>query len=148
MVPNRQFTLDIGPFQLHDGKACVHPTASDPSCEWDVTLTRTERWSAHQRFLLVVLNADHSLGSGAWDYVFVYRCVQNVYVPAFSERYLYGAKVEVGDPADLWITAGVWGPKDPTCCASMMRRSHLAWKERQKRFVVTESHVWTTQKSK
>ena len=62
-------------------------------------------------------------------------------MPIFSERYLYGAKVELGKAADLWITAGLWGPNDPTCCASQTRRAHLVWRERQKRFVVTESQL-------
>jgi hypothetical protein len=138
---NREFHLDIGAVRLEDGKACVHATGSDPPCEWEVELTRAERWNGSQRFLLVIVNANHLLGSGAWDYVFLYRCDGHKYVPIFSERYLYGAKVELGKAADLWITAGLWGPNDPTCCASQTRRAHLVWRERQKRFVVTESQL-------
>jgi hypothetical protein len=139
-LQNSEFDLEIGPVHLQDRKACVHANETDPRCEWDVELTRAEQWGADHRFLLAVLNADHR-GSGAWDYVFLYRCDRDDYVPAFSERYLYGAKVELGKSADLWITAGLWSTKDPTCCPSRTRRVHLVWRGREKRFVVTESQV-------
>jgi hypothetical protein len=143
---NAEFDLDIGPVRLRDGGACVHPTGTDPPCEWQVELTRAERWTADQRFLLVVVNVNHLLGSGAWDDVFVSRCDpdRDEYVRVFSEVYQYGAKVELGKAAELWITAGVWSPEDPSCCASRTRRSHLVWRARQKRFVVTDSQVTAT----
>jgi len=142
---NGEFDLDIGRVRLQDGKACVHATGSDPPCEWEweVELTRTERWGANQRFLLVVVDANHLLGSGAWDDVFVYHCDgdRDEYERVFSEVYQYGAKVELGETADLWITAGLWRPEDPSCCASRTRRSHLVWRKRPKRFIVTESQI-------
>jgi hypothetical protein len=85
----------MGPVRLRGGKGCVNVSASDPTYEWDVQLTRAERWGPNERFLLAGLNADHH-GSGAWDFVFLYDCEQGEYPRVFSERYLYGAKVELG----------------------------------------------------
>ena len=132
--------LRDGPSYLTGGKQC-DPTSQDVPCEFAVELTRAEEWGTQPRFLVAVVNTDHRQGSGAWDSVFVYVCRGRSYVPVFAERYFYGAKVVLGSASDLWVTSGVWGPKDPNCCASSERREHYVWSARTRRFVVAESTV-------
>jgi len=131
------FTLDIGTAHLHDGKDCLAKPGF--SCDWSVTLRRTEEWGVHQRFLLVEIDADHVSGTGQWESVFVYRCQGDTYVSVFSNRFLYGAKVELGANSDFWLTTGVWRRNDPTCCPSVEQRRHYVWNNGQQRFVAAES---------
>ena len=131
------FSLEVGRARLQDGKDCLKD-AGFP-CEWAIELTRAEQWGTNRRFLLVVVNANHLLGSGAWDSVFVYVRQRDAYVPVFSDRFLYGGNVELGLDSDFWLTAGVWQPSDPTCCPSSERRSHYMWNAQQKGFAVIES---------
>jgi hypothetical protein len=137
---NGAFELAVGQVQLHDGRACVKRIATDPGCEWAIELTRVERWGMDGRFLLAVVHADHD-SSGAWDSVFVYACEGHRFVPAFSDKYLYGAKLELGPDSDFWLTAGSWQEGDPTCCPSSQRRTHYSWNARQKGFVIAVSLV-------
>ena len=131
------FTLEVGTAHLQGGRDCLRDPGSP--CEWAVELSRAEAWGANQRFLLAIVNADHLLGSGAWDSVFLYVCRGDIYVQVFASRFLYGAKVELGMNADFWITAGVWRPSDPTCCPSSERRTHYSWNGKQNRFIVTQA---------
>jgi hypothetical protein len=118
----------------------VKAFAESPNREWGITLTRAEQWGPSRRFLLVVVNSNHA-GSGAWDSIFMYVCQNGVYVSVFSDRYLYGVTVEIGERSDFWITAGLWKPNDPACCPSRERRRHHVWNRRQQRFVIVESAV-------
>jgi hypothetical protein len=111
-----QAQLSDGPSYLTEGRPC-EPVVGSP-CEFSIELTRAEEWGSQPRFLLAIVNTDHRLGSGAWDSVFVYVCRDQFYVPVINERYYYGAKVLLGSKSDLWITTGVWGARDPSCCAS------------------------------
>ncbi len=134
-----QFKLDVGPVRLKDGKDC--PTEPGIRCQWQVTLERVESWGTAPRFLLVIVNANHLTGSGAWDSVFLYACHEDVFVPSFAQRFLSGARVELGKQSDFWLTAGEWRQEDPVCCASRQRRSRYMWNPRQRVFAVAESTV-------
>ena len=139
------FNLGVGDVRFEGGKGCVKPFADYPNCEWTIELRRVEKWGPAEKYLLVVLNADHDT-SGAWDSVFMYVCQAGTFVSAFAERYLYGAKVEVGSASGFAVTAGEWLPNDPTCCPSHERRSHFALDERQGQFVPRESEVTVREK--
>jgi hypothetical protein len=135
-----EFALDIGgPVRLKDGKDC--PTEPADRCQFQIELTRVEQWGTAPRFLLVIVNANHLIGSGAWDSVFVYACRGEVFVPAFSQRFSYGARVELGKDSDFWLTVGEWQPDDPACCASTQRRSRYQWNPKQRTFAVAETTV-------
>jgi hypothetical protein len=134
------FDLGVGRAHLQDGTHCLKPFPEYPNCEWTIALTRVEQWGANREFLLLVINSNHD-SPGAWDSVFVYVCQRGVYVQTFSDRYLYGAKIEIGKKSDLWITGGLWQRGDPTCCPSSERRRHHVWNQRQQRFVIVGSEV-------
>jgi hypothetical protein len=118
--------------ELRDGKACIKGFLG--GCEWTIELIRSERWGAGDQFLLVVVRSEHD-SPGAWDYVFHYTCNETTYVPAFSVRYLYGAKIELLPPSDFLITYGVWLRGDPGCCPSREQTAHYRWRASEKRFV-------------
>jgi hypothetical protein len=131
------FTLDVGKVHLRNGRDCLAFPGSP--CDWDVQLTRAETWGKDRQFLLVIVNANHLLGSGAWDSIFLYVCKGGIFKQVLADRFSYGVKLELGDDADFWTTAGAWAKRDPACCPSSERHTHLVWNRRQSRFVVTES---------
>jgi hypothetical protein len=127
ILRNGLFNFGEGPVRLKDGRGCVKARPEDPRCDWSVALTRAERWGAGGQLVLVVINRNHEVGSGAFDSVFWYACERGTLVPVWSHSYLYGATIVMGQESDLWITSGVWRPGDSTCCPSQERREHLAW---------------------
>ncbi|HXT27845.1 MAG TPA: hypothetical protein VN716_01150 [Vicinamibacterales bacterium] len=135
VLRNSAFKLVPGAVELREGKGCLKETAASPRCDWTVDMTRAEWWGATPRFLLVVLNSSHESGSGEWDSVFLARCQGSRLVPAFSKRYLYGAKIDVGKSADFRITSHVWRKGDSECCPSTQRVEHYIWDERRRLFV-------------
>lgn len=144
---NGVFNFSEGPVRLNDGRGCVKAQPKDPGCEWSVQLTRAETWGAGDRLLLVVINRNHEVGSGAFDSVFWYACERDTFVPVWSHSYLYGATIVVGQTSDLWITSGVWRQDDATCCPSQERREHLAWNGARRSVVVLRSEVTTRRRS-
>ena len=140
-----EFALGGGTVRLKDGKECV--TEPGFGCQWEVQLTRVEHWGTAPQFLLVIVNENHLTGSGAWDNVFVHACRGDVFLPAFSGRFLYDAKVELGKDFEFWLTAGEWQPNDPTCCPSKQRRSRYRWNPKQRTFDVAESTVKSLKES-
>ena len=83
--------------------------------------------------------ANHETGSGAWDYVLVNACDGMMSAPAFSEQYLYGAKIELRAPSEFLITHGVWEASDPTYSPSRTVTSRYRWSADRKRFVAASS---------
>jgi hypothetical protein len=137
------FNLGDGPVRLKDGRGCVKARPEDAGCEWSLQLTRAETWGVGGQLLLVVINRNHDAGSGAFDSVFWYACTQGTFVPVWSHSYLYGATIVMGGKSDLWITSGVWRPRDATCCPSQERREHLAWSRASRSVALLGSQVTT-----
>jgi hypothetical protein len=131
------FHLDVGVARLKDGKDCL--TTPGFPCEWEVTLTRAQTLGKDRQFLLAIVNANHLLGSGAWDSVFLYVCQGGMFEPVLTERSLYGFRVEIGSDGDLWMTSGVWRRDDSTCCPSSELRRLFVWDSGLSRFIVKES---------
>src|SRR5262245_40814350 len=131
---NATYTLHDTRVELRDGKACLKDLPEQRGCTWSIELIRTERWGARDQFQLVVVRSEHD-GPGTWHYVFLYACDGTTYVPVFSVRYLYGAKVELRAPLDMFITNGVALRADPWCCPSREETSHYRWRASEKRFV-------------
>ncbi len=137
---NGSFDLHVGRARLRDGKACLKLIAESATCDWSVELTRVEWWGTTRPFLLVTVNSNHLTGSGAWDSVFIYSCERGRITPVFSERYLYGAKIQLGK-VDFWVTSGLWLERDPNCCPSNERSEQYVWDEQRKNFVLGASRV-------
>ena len=135
------FELGVGDVRLDGGKGCVKTFADSPTCDWTVQLTRVERWGPASQRLLVVVNANHETGSGAWDSLFMFVCEGGMFRTVLSRRYRSGAKIEVGPTSDFAVTTGEWSSSDPGCCPSLERRTVYAWDGRHGRFVVRESSV-------
>ena len=138
---NGLFNFGEGPVRLKDGRGCVKERPEDPGCNWSVALTRVETWGVGGQLVLVVINRNHEAGSGAFDSVFWYACERGTLVSVWSQSYLYGATIVMGQESDLWITSGVWRPGDATCCPSQERREHLAWNGARRSVVLLGSEV-------
>ena len=148
------FALSVGRVTLRGGKACVSPGAERSTCEWDVELTRVERWGSAGP-LLVVVTATHD-GPGTWDSVFFYACRNDVLVQVHSRRYLYGAYlshtgrgpripdagsgVPVRD-SHLLIASGEWRKGDGGCCPSLERLESFEWDARTGKVVLRQTEV-------
>ena len=136
ILRNGAFTLRIGPVRLRDGTGCVKDDLAARQCDWTVELTRFERWGAAPGFLLAVVHSNHQEGSGAWDSVFMWSCRDGDAAAGFTERYLYGAKIDLGNDLDFRITRGVWLASDATCCPSEEKTEHYVWNGRRGRFML------------
>ena len=134
ILRNGAFTLQIGSLRLRKGTGCVKDDLG--RCDWTVELTRSERWAAAPGFLLAVVHSNHQAGSGAWDSVFMWRCRDGDATAVFTERYLYGARIDLGKDRDFRITSGVWLASDPTCCPSEEMTEHYVWNEPRGRFML------------
>jgi hypothetical protein len=139
------FHLEIGTAHLRNGKVCLR---AGELCDWEVALTRAEKWGQNGQFLIAIVSADHRGGSGAWDSVFLYVCNEGLLTPVMTERSLYGIRVKLGSDNDLWMTTGVWRKDDPVCCASGELKRHLVWDASRSTFVVKDSSTRLLKTSK
>jgi hypothetical protein len=103
----------------------------------DVRAHSAERWGPGQRFLLVVVHANHEAGTGVWDYVRLFDCREGIYAPVFSERFLYGARIALDGDLAFVLSIGVRQDGDSMCCPSRRRESRYAWDDRQRQFTMT-----------
>jgi len=97
----------------------------EQACEFQNTLVTDKRLGAGRR--LVVVNADHLLGSGAHDVLTVYACRQGRVAAVLTGAFEYGIKIEHADAAVIVFTAGLWEGADAHCCPSHEQRFRYVW---------------------
>src|SRR5947209_1955504 len=93
---NGSFDLHVGRARLRDGKACLKLIAESAACDWAGGLTGVELWGTTPPFLLVTVNLNHPTGCRGLGSVFNHSLRGGRITPVFSERYLYGAKIQLG----------------------------------------------------
>jgi hypothetical protein len=94
-------------------------------CDFQNRLVTDTRLGARRR--LIVVNADHLLGSGAHDVLTVYACRDNQVAVVLSGAFEYGIKIEYADAQAIVFTAGLWGDTDAHCCPSREQRFRYSW---------------------
>jgi hypothetical protein len=131
-----------GIVQLENGIAFSSDAGEDDeSKDWEIRLVRDEilRPEAGKALRLIKLNANHLIGSGAWDHVFIFSCVEGQIVRLFHERFLYGVHIEKITDAELIFISGEWMNKDPMCCPSKERISTYRWSTEENTFIEVNS---------
>jgi hypothetical protein len=78
---------------------------NDPSgCDWKATL-KTDLMLAGSRRRIVVWDS-HQTGSGAWDYLYVFGCINGRIGPVFDDRFLYGVGIDDASLDQLLLSRG------------------------------------------
>lgn len=151
-LQNASFPIepDGNAVQFTAGKACpvVEPGSS---CDWDFAITtdRVLHPDPHFPVRLVVVNANHLTGSGAWDHLILFACEDGKPSRIFQNKYLYGAKVDLKNDSRFTITSGEWQQSDAACCPSGQKEELLVWNARKHAYDVTKTkgtkHTHSTQ---
>jgi hypothetical protein len=84
-------------------------------------------------------NSDHETGSGAWDYVIIYGCVNRTVTVEFSHGFLYGARIKKASPAGIVIQSGDWSGKDANCCPSHEKTETYIWNAQAQSYILSDS---------
>ena len=99
--------------------------SEEEACEFQNTLVTDKRLGAGRR--LIVVKANHLLGSGAHDILTVYACRHGKVSPVLTGAFEYGINIERADAAVIVFTAGLWQGADAHCCPSHKQRFRYAW---------------------
>lgn len=120
----------IDRLQYTKGRACTSDNLPD-KCDWEHKITRDEifRLSPSREVRLVVINSNHLTGSGAWDAVVVFDCVDGLMKEMFEKSHLYGERIEHTGKGELVFVSGKWAKGDPMCCPSEVRSEVYRWDE-------------------
>lgn len=141
---NASFSIEesASPIQFRDGKACLSVLEGRP-CVWEYKITTDRVLHPDPLFLvrLIVVNANHLIGSGAWDYVMLIACENGKLLNLLESKYLYGAKLQITNDRQLVITSGKWEEKDPNCCPSQEQEDVFQWNSRKHIYIVTKSTI-------
>ncbi len=131
-----------GAVQLKNGTAFSSDAGEGgESKDWEINLVQDEiiRPIPGQALRLIKLFSNHLTGSGAWDHVFIFRCVKGKVVRVFQKSFLYGVKIQKITDAELIFTSGEWMKGDPMCCPSKETISTYRWSPKDGIFKVVRS---------
>jgi hypothetical protein len=129
----------INEIKFDEGKAC---TSDDPAlpnqCDWEHEISRDEilRPVSGREVRLVVLNSNHKTGSGAWDTLIAFDCLNGIMKKIFEKKYLYGVRIEKNTDRELILTSGNWQPKDPQCCPSQEKHETYRWSANKNTYIL------------
>ncbi|HVN80694.1 MAG TPA: hypothetical protein VMW38_16995, partial [Terriglobia bacterium] len=101
--------------------------ADHPDWQNEIGLDRMIRPEAGLTLRMIVISSNHLTGSGAWETVLIFTCVNGCLLKVFDRQYLYGAKLTVLSPQVISITSGEWAKNDPLCCPSYEKVELFRW---------------------
>lgn len=132
----------IGRLRFTKGRACTFDDLSK-RCDWEHRVTRDEilRPVPGREVRLVVINSHHLTGSGAWDRVVVFDCVNGVMKAILEKSFLYGVRIEHAGEGEIIFVSGKWGKRDPMCCPSEERSEVYRWDEKAGKFNLTNTTI-------
>ncbi len=146
-------TLDLQNANINDinfeqGKAYTSD-GSNPK-DWEHTLSTDQilKPTANREIRLIVINSNHLTGSGAWDTVIAFDCVQGALNKIFEKKYLYGVKIEIRQDDELLLTSGEWQPTDPMCFPSKEKIETYQWNQFKGTYLLKETVIQKVRKSK
>lgn len=125
--------------KLVNGKACTSDSAEMPDrCDWEHTISRDEilKPIPGKEVRIVILHSNHETGSGAWETVLVFDCVNGFIGKLFEKKDLAGVKIEKKTNGEVILTSGVWQPKDPMCCPSKEKREIYRWSSKKNTYII------------
>jgi len=129
----------INNIKFVDGEACTSDSAEMPDhCDWKHTISRDEilKPISGKEVRLVILHSNHETGSGAWDTVLAFDCVNGSMRKLFEKKDLAGVKIEKTTGGAVILTSGIWQPKDPMCCPSKEKREIYRWSSSKSTYIL------------
>jgi hypothetical protein len=139
-VPNH------GLIQLRDGQAYCSILPDDKDFadqkEWEITIEDDLcfRPGSGGAVRMIRVNVDHIAGTGAYDYVLIYRCVDGSLHRIFqSQGHLYGTRIKKLSESRFTLSYGVWLERDPNCCPSQQKTDTYVWYETAGTFLRVKS---------
>ncbi len=97
-IPRRGFAHGVGCYS-------DDPKNYPSGCDWKATL-KTDLMLRDSRRLIVVRD-NHQTGTGAWDYLYVFGCINGRIGTVFDDRFLYGVGIDRASPNQLLLSKGV-----------------------------------------
>jgi hypothetical protein len=125
------------PIQLKDGKAFSSDDTGDKdSKDWEIVLAQDEMLhpAPARDVRLIKLTRNHLTGSGSWEDIFIFHCVQGQAVRLFQKSFLGGVKIEKKSNALLTLTNYEWMKSDGMCCPSKEREITYQWNEKARTY--------------
>ena len=109
----------------------------DPTVEWRSEI-EADFLMVPAPFLtirVIKVYRNHLTGSGAYGYVFGFRCKNGRIQTVFTATpRLYGPRVEKVSEGELQLRFGEWASSDPTCCPSRVTTQIYRWNGARQRF--------------
>lgn len=123
---------------LHNGVALVSDDPGAPPSappDWRIQLLTNRKLQPDPATWLrvVVLEADHLTGTGAWEFVLALNCDQGHLVRVFQYS-AEGVSLKHLDRETLQLYQALWKPEDPHCCPSSHLDLVYAWDPQQHRY--------------
>ena len=137
----------FGTLQFKNG---IFESKEDPenkSADWEHKIvndfTLTPESSTTLRFIKI--SSSHLTGSGAWDRLIGFKCVNGNINKFFDQKWLYGIRVEKLGEKQFSLTVGEWAKSDPTCCPSQEKVSIFQWNSKDQTFSLESEKVQKVQ---
>lgn len=132
----------INNIKFVDGEACTSDSAELPDqCDWEHKISSDEvfRPITGKEVRLVIIHSNHKTGSGAWDTVLVFNCLNGSIRKIIENKYLYGVKINKKTEGEVVLTSGDWQPKDPMCCPSREKHETYRWNSSKNTYVLQKT---------
>jgi hypothetical protein len=115
--------------KLVGGRACTSDSTDPKKCDWEWTIHEGRILTPEpgKQVRMIVLNANHKTGSGAWDYLIFFGCKGGKVAELSENKYLYGCKVTFRNEQEFFVTSGFWLKNDSPCCPSREKQETFRW---------------------
>jgi hypothetical protein len=115
---------DGAPIQLRNGTAFSSETGkSGASKDGEIALVQDEALHPMpaRDLRLIKLTRSHLTGSGSWDDIYIFRCVEGKVTQLFQKSFLHGVKIDKSSDVELTLTSCEWMNNDARGCPSKER---------------------------
>ncbi len=139
--------ITINNIKFVDGEACTSDSDIMSDCDWEHEISGNELLKPvpDKEVRIIIINSNHKTGSGAWDTVLVFDCINGAVRKVFENKYLYGVKIEKITDGEFLLTSGAWQPKDPMCCPTKDKHERYQWDSAKGTYILEST---TTSKKK
>ena len=142
--------IEDGQFGTLQFKNGIFESKEDPEnkgADWEHNITEDFilRPESSQTIRFININSSHLTGSGAWDSLIGFKCVDGNINKVFDQKRLYGIKVEKFGEKQFSLTVNDWVKSDPTCCPSQEKVSIFQWNSKDQIFSLESEKVQKVQ---
>jgi len=128
-----------GVLKFDSGASCSydspdHAEAGHPDWQNKIILDHLVNPEAGLSLRMIVISSKHLTGTGSWETVLIFTCMDGHLLKIFDRQYLYGAKVTFLEPQVMSIASPDWDKDDSMCCPSHEKRESFKWNSVRKTF--------------